>query len=51
VTAGEPLEDARLVITPLPVPVHALDELLAQMTPENLHSEGETGPSVGDEAW
>ena len=45
------LEDGRLVITPLPEPAYALDELLARITPENLHSETETGPGVGNEAW
>ncbi|HWK89822.1 MAG TPA: AbrB/MazE/SpoVT family DNA-binding domain-containing protein [Longimicrobium sp.] len=45
------LEGRRLVITPLPAPVYSLDELLAQVTSENLHSETETGPAVGNEAW
>ncbi|HEX2091209.1 MAG TPA: hypothetical protein VHG28_02360 [Longimicrobiaceae bacterium] len=45
------LEDGRLVITPLPGPSYRLDDLLAQITPENLHPETDTGPSVGGEAW
>jgi antitoxin MazE len=28
-----------------------LDDLLAQVTPENLHGEIDTGASVGREAW
>lgn len=44
------LEDGRLVISPTP-PRYTLDELLAGVTPENLH--GEIGPqgSMGREAW
>ncbi len=28
-----------------------LEDILLQMTPENEHSEIDTGPPVGDEAW
>jgi hypothetical protein len=28
-----------------------LDDLLARITPENVHDEIDTGPSVGGEAW
>jgi antitoxin MazE len=45
------LEKGRLVITPLAEPTYDLSELLAKITPENLHSEADTGPSVGNEAW
>lgn len=45
------LEGGRLVITPLPEPAYRLDDLLARVTPENLHTETDTGPSVGDEVW
>ncbi len=45
------LEDGRLVITPLPEPGYALGDLLARITPDNLHSEVETGLRTGDEAW
>ena len=45
------LEDGRLIVTPLPEPRYTLDDLLAGITPENLHSETQTGPAVGDEAW
>ncbi|HYT89409.1 MAG TPA: hypothetical protein VEL76_11945 [Gemmataceae bacterium] len=30
---------------------YSLAQLLASVTPENLHAEVETGPSVGGEAW
>lgn len=44
------LEDGRLVVAAIP-PRYTLEELLAGVTPENLH--GEIGPqgSVGQEAW
>lgn len=45
------LEDGRLVITPLTEPELHLSDLLAQITPENLHTEIDAGPSVGGEAW
>lgn len=41
--------DGALVITPSPAP--ALDELLAQVTDENLHSEIDFGSPVGREVW
>jgi antitoxin MazE len=30
---------------------YALEELLAQITPENLHGETDWGPAVGRESW
>jgi antitoxin MazE len=45
------LEDGRLVITPLVQSTNRLADLLARITPNNLHSESDTGPSVGGEAW
>ncbi|MFL6110877.1 MAG: AbrB/MazE/SpoVT family DNA-binding domain-containing protein [Catenulispora sp.] len=30
---------------------YTLDELLAQITPENIHGETDWGPPVGHEAW
>lgn len=50
-SAQEPLElfieDNHIVIQK----VYRLDTLLAQITPENIHSEIDTGPSQGSEAW
>jgi antitoxin MazE len=45
------LVDGKLVITPgAPVRLR-LDDLLAQITKENLHGEVDTGPAVGGEVW
>ena len=30
---------------------YSLDELLAQVTPENIHGETDWGPAVGNETW
>ena len=30
---------------------HSLAEMLARVNPENIHSEFDTGPPVGNEAW
>jgi antitoxin MazE len=30
---------------------HSLEELVAQITPENLHEETDWGPPVGREKW
>jgi antitoxin MazE len=45
------LEDGRLVVTPLLGPSYLLSDLLAEVTPQNLHSEIDTGSSQGVEAW
>jgi antitoxin MazE len=45
------LEAGRLVITPLPAPAVSLEEMLAQITPQNLHSEVDFGGDVGREFW
>jgi antitoxin MazE len=45
------LEEGRLVVTPRRAPTYDLSELLAHVTPENLHHEVDTGPSVGSEVW
>lgn len=45
------LQDGRMVITPVAVPEYRLEDLLAGITPENLHDELDTGPSAGGEAW
>jgi antitoxin MazE len=43
--------DGRLVIEATVRPKYTLDELLAGITPENLHRETDTGPAVGNEVW
>ena len=45
------VEGDKLVITPASEPELTLSVLLAQITPENLHKEVDTGAVVGDEAW
>ena len=43
--------DDQLMIKPLPEPELTLENLLAQITAENLHDEVETGTAVGGEVW
>lgn len=45
------VEDGQMVIKPLPEPTLTLEEMLAQITDENLHEEVETGTAVGGEVW
>jgi antitoxin MazE len=45
------LDDGRLIVTPLTPASYELEDLLAQVTPENRHGEVDTGSRVGDEAW
>ena len=45
------VEDGQMVIKPLSEPALTLEELLAQITDENLHEEVETGTAVGGEVW
>ena len=45
------LIDGKLLIEPMPVSNFTLDNLLAGVTDENMHTEGNIGPAVGNEAW
>jgi antitoxin MazE len=45
------LEEGRLVITPVMAGAFTLEDLLAGITPDNLHAEIGTGAPVGNEAW
>jgi antitoxin MazE len=45
------LADGKLVITPIVEPGATLAQLLAQITPDNLHGEVDTGPAAGKEIW
>ncbi|UKO98046.1 AbrB/MazE/SpoVT family DNA-binding domain-containing protein [Nostoc sp. UHCC 0870] len=45
------VEGNRIIITPQKRRKYTLDELLEGMTPENFHSEFETGNAVGNEDW
>ena len=45
------LKDGSLIITPGDEPKWNLEELLAGVTKENVHSEWETGEPAGKEPW
>jgi antitoxin MazE len=45
------LEDGKLVIAPVAKPELTLKQLLAKITPDNIHHEIETGPATGNEVW
>ncbi len=45
------LVDGKLLVQRIARPAPSLDELLAAMTPENLHDEVSSGPAAGREAW
>lgn len=45
------LEEGKLMISPIPEPGVTLNQLLAQVTEDNLHDEIDTGPVVGSEIW
>ncbi|MYD10692.1 MAG: AbrB/MazE/SpoVT family DNA-binding domain-containing protein [Chloroflexi bacterium] len=45
------LEDGQLRIVPVKEPRYTLEELVAQITPENRHGEVDIGPAVGKEVW
>ena len=44
------INDGTLVVRPVDTPQYQLDDLLAQITAENLHEEISTGSPVGREA-
>jgi antitoxin MazE len=43
--------DGNLVIKPRTQKRYSLEELISAITPENLHTESESGIAVGNEAW
>ena len=45
------LQEGKIVITPVAPTTVQLEELMAQVTDENLHHEVDTGPARGSEAW
>ena len=45
------LVEGKLVITPAAKTRASLEELLAGVTPANMHREVDTGSSAGNEAW
>lgn len=45
------VENGRIIVFPVAEPDDQLEDLLAQVTPENIHGEIDDGGSVGREAW
>ena len=45
------LEEGKLVVAPVAQPGFTLDQLLGQITVENLHHEIDTGSAIGKEGW
>ncbi|HLY64298.1 MAG TPA: AbrB/MazE/SpoVT family DNA-binding domain-containing protein, partial [Chloroflexota bacterium] len=45
------LDDGKITLAPMRSQRPSLKELLAQVSDANLHSEVETGPAAGREAW
>ena len=45
------LVDGKLVIVPIERPKFDLEAMLDQITEDNLHSEVDVGPAVGQEVW
>lgn len=43
--------DGHLHVVPCHEPRYTLEDLVAQITPENRHEEWDTGPALGREAW
>ncbi len=50
-TEATPSLEDKLVARPVVEPQFTLNELLDDVTEENLHRAVDTGPSVGQEAW
>jgi antitoxin MazE len=44
-------ENGAVVARPLAIARYKLEDLVAQITPENKHEETNTGPAVGREVW
>ena len=45
------LVDGQIVVKPTEPQAWTLEDLLARITPENLHAEVDTGRPAGNEAW
>jgi antitoxin MazE len=50
-TVDVSLESGKIIVFPIAENEISLDEMLAQVTPENLHGEIDTGSSLGKEIW
>ncbi len=45
------LVDGQLIVKPIIQPEFTLEQLLTEVTEDNLHDEINTGPAMGNEAW
>jgi antitoxin MazE len=45
------LEEGEIVIKPKPESTYSLDELLSQISQDNIHDEIDTGSAQGKEVW
>lgn len=45
------LVDGKIMVEPVVEPGPTLEQLLADITEQNLHGEYDTGPAVGKETW
>jgi len=45
------LEDGKLVVVPVAEPSVTLEQMLEQVTEDNMHHEVDIGPAVGEEIW
>jgi antitoxin MazE len=45
------ISDGKLLLELITEPNYTLEQLLAEVTADNLHQEMETGPVVGHEVW
>jgi antitoxin MazE len=50
-TVDVSVRNGKLVVVPLPEPEYTLEDLVARITPENRHTETDTGRPVGNEVW
>jgi antitoxin MazE len=55
ISSDSPVEisivDGALVVVPIPEPQLSLEELLAEVSEDNLHREVNSGGAVGNEVW
>ncbi len=45
------LDEGRIMVLPVAEPEFSLEEMLTNVTPENIHGENDTGDRVGRETW
>ena len=45
------LENGKLIIEPIAKPMITLEQLLLQVTDDNIHREVDTSPAIGAEIW